>query len=93
MEKSGCSGGRNVLTESAEERSAVVGVRRESTHELACVLTDLCERIKAWLLFWASALAAFATSVATRLVFLESAVAFCTDPLRSPTTAHQTHTR
>jgi len=52
MQESDCSGGRNVLTESAEQRGAVVGVYRESTHQLACVLTDLREWIKGWMLLF-----------------------------------------
>ena len=35
-----------MLTESAEQRGAVVGVHRKRCHELAGVLTHLCEWIK-----------------------------------------------
>jgi len=45
-----------VLAEGREERGTVVGVHRESTHQLACVLTDLREWIEGWTLFFWSRL-------------------------------------
>jgi len=52
VQESSWSGGRGVLTEGAEGRSAVMGVHRKRDHQLRCVLTDLCEWIDAWLLFF-----------------------------------------
>ena len=43
MKKGGSSGGRNVLAESGEERSAMMRVHRKRSHELRSVLADLRE--------------------------------------------------
>ena len=46
-----------MLAESGEEGSAVMGVHRKGTHQLACILTDLREWIEGWMLFFCSRLA------------------------------------
>jgi len=93
MQEGCCCRGREVLAERLQQRSAMMGVHRKRGHELACVFSDLREWVNGWLLIRSSALTAFATSNATGLVFVESAVAVCTDPLSSPTQTHQTQHR
>ena len=69
MEEGRCGGGRDVLTESADQRGTVVGVHRKRCHELACVLTHLGEWIKCGWLSCGSRLAlgaSFAPMAATQ---------------------------
>ncbi len=39
-----------MLAEGGEERGAMMGVHRQSIHQLACVLTDLCEWVEGWMI-------------------------------------------
>ncbi len=100
MEEGCCGGGGDVLAEGAEERGAMMGVHRESTHQLACVLTNLREWIEGWLLlFLRFGLVATcaAPRMATEIGCVLPALAPGAHPLQQRTTAHrsahQTHSR
>ncbi len=85
-----------MLAEGGEERGAMVGVHRESIHQLACVLTDLCEwvddRMLILRLLLLSALPAHFMAVGSPEVRTAAADSLSSrlPPVHTP---HQTHNR
>ena len=89
-----------MLAESAEERSAVVGVSWECCHQLACIFSDLRKWIEGWLLFslrFGLVATCAALRMATEIGCVLPALAPGAHPLQQRTTAHhsahQTHSR
>ena len=81
-----------MLAESGEERGAMMGVHRESTHQLTCVLTDLCEWVEGWMLF--SGLTAALLALCVPIVSAKRAATFTAPvlPTHSHTPHHTKHT-
>ena len=72
-----------MLAESGEERGAMMGVHRKSIHQLACVLTDLCEWVEGGMLFLGRSAASMTLGVAVVVSEAESTTAPTLSPHNS----------